>query len=53
MAAPIKVGVLGSTGRTGESVVEGLLASETKFVRAPYLLFTCLPIKSPTYLPRY
>lgn len=53
MAAPIKVGVLGSTGRTGESVVEGLLASETKFVRAPYLLFTCLALPIITYLPRY
>ncbi len=35
MAAPIKVTVFGATGRTGGFIVDGLLSSETKFVRGP------------------
>lgn len=31
-AAPIKVAVIGATGRTGESIVNGLLASDIKYV---------------------
>lgn len=32
MSTSIKVVVVGATGRTGESVVEGLLDSDTDFV---------------------
>ncbi|KAI5862074.1 isoflavone reductase family protein [Durotheca rogersii] len=31
MAAPVRVAIIGATGRTGASVTDGLLASETKF----------------------
>ncbi|KAI1775535.1 isoflavone reductase family protein [Hypoxylon cercidicola] len=31
MAPTIKVGIVGATGKTGKSIVEGLLASETNF----------------------
>ncbi|KAK7751454.1 hypothetical protein SLS62_006539 [Diatrype stigma] len=43
MAAPIKVGVLGATGRTGETIVDGLVGSETKYVRDLSSLFTYPP----------
>lgn len=33
MVGPITVGVIGATGKTGSSVVEGLLSSPTNFVR--------------------
>ncbi|KAI1473783.1 hypothetical protein K445DRAFT_271344 [Daldinia sp. EC12] len=31
MSAAIKVGIVGATGRTGSSIIKGLLADETKF----------------------
>lgn len=34
MSLPITVGIIGGTGKTGQSVVQGLLSSPTNFVRA-------------------
>ena len=36
MAAVIKVALVGATGRTGQSIVNALLASDTKFVGSVY-----------------
>lgn len=37
MSNAIKVVVVGATGKTGQSIVDGLLTSETNFVGTPFL----------------